>query len=205
MGVSSVPAVTLAENPGIDYGGSRPLAADWVNARLGGEMSITARQVFEQSGTFTPRPGVSRVFITMIGGGAGGKPGTIGAGSAANMGGAGGGAAKITYQRKVAVEQIDYAVTVGAGGGSNVKGGNSSFAQLLTAAGGVLEGGSAGSTSSGGRGESSFFGSGGNGGGYDSNGGAAVAFGAGGGGGGAKLQSSPQGGAGKSGIVIIEW
>jgi hypothetical protein len=212
MGVNAAPPVTLAENAGLDYNGARPLAADWIRARFAGDKSLSGRQVFTENGTFTPPAGVTRVYLTMCGGGAGGRSGTANS-SSIGTGGNGGGASPITYLKEASVTQTTYSVTIGAGGGSNSNGGTSSFAGINTS-GGVVNGGSSGTQNYGGRGQSSFFsggyGSGGDGGttgmpGTAGSAGTSYGAGGGGGGGGSIGAEAGAGGAGKSGIVIIEW
>lgn len=119
-------------------------------------------QLFTSTGTFTTPAGVSKVWITMVGGGGGGG-GNAGSGT----GGGGGGAGAWIIRGEVGVvATTEYTVTVGAGGTSpagnqnSTAGGNSSFAgvQTLTTNGGTQgecsvcgggSGGGAGGTASG--------------------------------------------------------
>lgn len=76
-------------------------------------------QVFISSGTFTAPVGVTRVFISMVGGGGGGASNT---GTGGNGGGGSGGWI-VNYPYTV-VAGNNYTVTIGAGGGGAASGGN---------------------------------------------------------------------------------
>ncbi|MDR0673502.1 MAG: hypothetical protein LBF93_07565 [Zoogloeaceae bacterium] len=232
MGISSVPAVTLAENPALDYRGARPVSADWVFARTGGEKSLTGRQVFNANGTFTVPPGVTRVYVTIVGGGAGGSAGGYGNydesnGGYGGDGGNGGGAGKSAYALKLdVVPGESHAVVVGAGGAAGGAGGASGFGESNWRGGGVVgEGGKGvlgrassgtgiydigGAAGGGGAGGNSLFGGGGAGGKASTNGnpgagGVGAQYGAGGGGGGGGLKGTSGSNAGGAGIVVVEW
>lgn len=123
--------------------------------------SAGGQQIFTANGTFTVPAGVSRIFVTLLGGGGGGGGGGRDASGVCIPGG-GGGAGEYKYRIPVAVTPgQSIAVTVGAGGtgGTTILanqssplpngtgGGVSSFGAYVTASGGG--GGNGGFTGSG--------------------------------------------------------
>lgn len=81
-------------------------------------------QLFTSSGTFTAPAGITKVYVTMVGGGGGGG----GNASTANGGGGGGaGAAVINYPMTV-VPASGYTVTINAGGAGGSSGGGAAGA-----------------------------------------------------------------------------
>lgn len=171
-------------------------------------------QVYTTSSTFVAPSGISKVYVTMIGGGGGGS----------GDGGGGGGSPAIINSPFTVVAGSSYTVTVGAGGGGGAgagavgsAGGTSSFDSLSIVGGNGATGTSAtaavggldaststpgGRTIKGGAGGSGTTGAGGGsifGVGAAGNGGVGVAnTGAGGGG-----KNGGPGGAGGSGLVIV--
>lgn len=117
----------------------------------------TGLELFTSTGTFTAPVGVTKVFVTMVGGGGGGHGGTLNT----NAGGGGGAGAYIIQAHCDVVAESGYTVTVGAKGTGSVtgssptNGGASSFAGAswtITCNGGSGGGGptgGAGGTSSG--------------------------------------------------------
>ena len=187
------------------------------------------------SGNWTCPTGVTKVFITAIGGGGTGGTGDDAATGAGGGGGSSGGHIfNIPY---TTVPGNTYAYAVGAAGADTTfgtltasKGANgydatptlgglgSIFAGILkaTAGGiGISNGGAPGRTDAeagadaawGGNGGASMFGAGGKGGIYQNAGGSpsAGAYGAGGGGGGCDNGSYKAGGAGLGGYILIQW
>lgn len=110
--------------------------------------------VFTSSGTFTVRPGMTRVKATVVGGGGGGGGcASVAAGLASAAPGGQSGSCGIGLYSVTPGQAI--AVTVGsggsggtAGGGSGAFGGTSSFGSLLSAPGGAPAGGLSGSSPS---------------------------------------------------------
>lgn len=95
-------------------------------------------QFFDSSGTFLCPAGVTKVYVTMVGGG--GAGGVTNAGTAGAGGGSGASSVmKFPYD---VVGGTPYTVTVGAGGtgvvgGAGNNGGTSSFDSVIQAAGGI--------------------------------------------------------------------
>lgn len=185
--------------------------------------AIAGSELFTSSGTFTVPTGVTRVFVTMIGGGGGGAKGQ----SSGNNGSGGGGSGAIFINFPFTViPAAELTVTVGAGGAGSTTtaagatGATSVFDSLNTVggAGGVFGGvGGAGGGStitfcilgrdgatttgtSGADGAGTPFGAGGAGG----DPAAAAAANTGGGGGGGD-NNDKNGAAGGSGIVLVQW
>ena len=115
-------------------------------------------QVFTSSGTFTVPAGVSKVKVTVVGGGGGGAGTNSGYGAGYNGGGNGGAGGAAIGVFSVTPGPA-YTVTVGAGGAAGTgaapptnggAGGTSSFGSLASATGGVegsnTNGGNAGGT-----------------------------------------------------------
>lgn len=162
-------------------------------------------QIFTSSGTFTVPTGITKVWVTAVGGGGAGG-GSSGASSFGN-GGSGG---VLKNEQVTVTPGGSVTVTIGAGGtgvggGTGNSGGQTSFGSL-TAAGG------AGGKKNFGASESlTGVNGGGNGGGVggDANaGGGAAAANTGAGGGGAgrdQFASQLAGGAGGSGVVVVRW
>ena len=136
--------------------------------------SAGGQQIFTASGTFTVPAGVSRVFVSLVGGGGGGAGAISGAPYTPGGGGAGG----VQYRVPLAVTPGQaIAVTIGAGGaaglGSNyggsyansngASGGASSFGALLTVSGGGGGRCQSGDSGGGSPGTSNFAGWGGSG------------------------------------------
>lgn len=136
--------------------------------------SAGGQQIFTANGTFTVPAGVSRVFVSLVGGGGGGAGAISGAPYTPGGGGAGG----VQYRVPLAVTPGQaIAVTIGAGGasgfGSNyggsyansngASGGASSFGALLTVSGGGGGRCQSGDSGGGAPGTSNFAGYGGNG------------------------------------------
>ncbi len=190
--------------------------------------SISGFQIFTSDGNFTAPQGVTKVYLTMVGGGGGGGAGS---GNPACGGGGGGGGYIINYPYTV-IPGNSYAVDVGAGGAASSDGADTTFDSAVTAGkgtkggdaasptggagGGGLDGsgttpggyvmkggnGADGTGSIGGGGGGSPFGAGGAG--ADSNpetGGAGSGYGSGGGGG----KGTASGGVGKSGLAIVAY
>ena len=176
----------------------------------------TAATTFTSSGTFTIPTGVTKIKMTIVGGGA--------TGSGSTQGGGGGGAA-IKYLTGLTPGNT-LTVTVGsAGNTSSVASGTQSITTVSATGGSSSGSGGLGSngdlnikggagayrvTSNGGIGGSSIFGGGGQGGGgagTNGNGGAGGAYGGGGGSGGSgTLCCGPNNpGTGASGVVLIEY
>ena len=82
-------------------------------------LSTQRNQLFTSSGTFTAPTGVTKVYLTMIGGGGGGG----GSDTAAAGGGGGAGAWVINYPFTVTPGN-NYTVTIGAGGAGSTGAGN---------------------------------------------------------------------------------
>lgn len=190
----------------------------WQTDDANGE--FRAQQVFTASGTYTKPVGLKRVRVTVVGGGGGGGGGDTN-GAAGRRGGGGGFSQKVIEAASVGATET---VTVGAGGsggphgggaGSNGSaGGTTSFGTHLSATGGG-GGGGAGvfSTPAGGAGSGGQINIAGSAGGQYSggssrmspesdavNGGAGALYG----GAGDPSSASGPGGAGASGIVIVE-
>lgn len=94
-------------------------------------------QIFTSSGTFTAPAGVTKVYVSLVGGGGGGA-GTADPTGSGSPGGGGGGA--ILNRPYTVVPGNSYTVTIGAGGtggtgGAGTDGGDTSF-DTLTAPGG---------------------------------------------------------------------
>ena len=193
--------------------------------------AISNIQIFTASGTFTAPTGITKVYLSIIGGGGGGGSGR----------GGGGGAGQCTLNKPyTVVAGNSYTVTIGAGGaggtGSNGSaGGTTSFDSLNMSGGnagvrsgvggaafsfnganavtttpgvggylgGLSGGGGAGSTSTAGGGGGSPFGAGGAG--VTSGAPNAGAANTGAGGGGGDSAESFSGGAGGSGICIVSY
>lgn len=192
-------------------------------------------QYFSADGTFTAPSGVTRVYLTMLGGGGSGGSGSDGAGGG---GGGGGGGSLVNFPYTV-VAGNSYTVDVGAGGaavenGTGNPGSNTTFDTsviALAGAGGIVGSGSrlGGAGGGGVNGSGSVAGkkgiAGGNGGtgtaggGGAGGGGGSTLFGVGtaggptpsdaaansGGGGGASDSGSVRSGAGGSGFVIVAY
>jgi len=171
--------------------------------------------VFTSTGTWTNPGSVTKVKVTVVGGGGGGGTGPAGGG------GAGGTAIEV-----VTIPTSPVAVTIGGGGGANATGGTSSFSSYCSATGGAANGspnqvGGTGGGGSGGQlnikgqagnpgivlnlggsGGSSFMGGGGKGV-PGAGGGPGGAYGGGAGGNGAA--SGAGGSSGGAGVVIVEY
>lgn len=168
-------------------------------------------QFFSTSGTFTSPSGVTKIYLTMVGGGGGGASGTSG-------GGGGAGAYCVKYYFTVSAN-TGYTVTINSGGTVGNSGGSVIFSTV------TINGGSPGSGSTGGAGGISGFASGNPGisgsagqnnttntaggsslfgtAGYGQASGSGNASGYGAGGGGAG--GSGTGGSGAPGMVLVEW
>lgn len=154
---------------------------------------------YTSNDTFTAPAGVTKVYLTLVGGGGGG--GGIGAGGGISAGGGAGGATIHIFPYTV-IPSNGYAVVVGAagaagtsGGGNGGTGGSSIFDSAVTALGGAGGiGGSAGAGGSGSAGTNAVTITGGSpgtvGGG---NGAAGIDLGGGGGGGGSSVGSGANG------------
>lgn len=190
---------------------------------------VTKNQLFTSSGTFTAPAGVTKVYVTMIGGGAGGGASW----SDVNAGGGGSGGYYVIKRPHTVTPSSAYTVTVGGGGAGGIGqpnngagGGTSAFDSLSVSGGngGTFStgiGGSAAKTmdattttagvdeinsGAGGNAVTTTGGGGGgtpwgNGGGGSTNAGANT----GAGGGGANKASPWTGGNGGSGFVLVEW
>lgn len=162
-------------------------------------------QIFTDNGEFKVPRGITKVFITGCGGGAGGGAFYISNGTA--YPGAAGGQV-IEHPLNVEPDMF-YAITIGTGGAgrSNTAfgyaGGASSFGNLLT-----LTGGSGSANGTGGSGVfvngSGLFGIGGASSGGSANGGNATGYGSGGGANNSTY-SGRYGGAGTPGFLLIKW
>lgn len=189
-------------------------------------------QTITSSGTYTPTTGTKRIKVTLTGGGGGG--GNAQATSLSQTAfGAGGGAGATTIAVFNVSDIVNFTVTIGAGGTAQISGGSSTFNGLTAGNGGGGSGnatpanaaGGAGGTASGGQtnigggfgsdgqqGNYYSFGNGGasywGGGGRAGSGGGtkATAYGSGGGGAydTALSGSTKAGGAGMSGVCVIE-
>ncbi|HAT3917662.1 TPA: carbohydrate kinase [Kluyvera ascorbata] len=189
-------------------------------------------QTITSSGTYTPTTGTERIKVTLTGGGGGG--GNAQATSLSQTAfGAGGGAGATVISVFNVSDIVDFTVTIGAGGTAQIYGGSSTFNGLTAGNGGGGGGnatpanapGGAGGTASGGQtnigggfgsdgqqGNYYSFGNGGasywGGGGRAGSGGGikATAYGSGGGGAydTALSGSKKAGGAGMSGVCVIE-
>ncbi len=136
---------------------NRVVSSAWVT----GFFSSGRAKAFTANGTFTVPTGVTKVWLTGVGGGGGGGAG--GGATTANIGGggAGGAAGQCTFQQEVTVTPgTSIAVTIGAGGsgGTSVSGasgndgtagGNTTFGALATLVGGGAGGGGASSVATG--------------------------------------------------------
>jgi hypothetical protein len=201
-------------------------------------LAANGKSVFMASGSFTVPDNVTRIKVTIVGGGGSGG-GCQGSSVNETIGGAGGGAGGTAIAWLTVSPGMVYAVTVGAGGAAvtGASGGNdgrdSSFGTSIIAKGGrgggynnTANGGGAGGSATGGdinisggegadgqageylypgNGGASSMGGGGRAG--DKGGNAGNAYGSGGGGAydTAKSGTRYSGGAGKQGIVIVEW
>lgn len=190
---------------------------------------LQGAQEFTSSGTFTAPTGVTKVFVTMVGGGGAGG-GTTGSGTG---GGGGGSGAAIVNHPHTVVAGSGYTVTIGAGGSGNSgaagdDGGSTVFDTLTVAGGdggdkgdtggaatgglggkrndkigcGLASDGHAGQSGTGGRGGGSIMGTGGAGG-SDAHGSDATGYGAGGGGSESPGVISRRGGDGSGGYCIV--
>jgi hypothetical protein len=197
----------------------------WFSAAISVGSNATA---FTANGTFTIPSGITKVKVTVVGGGAPGAAGTNLGSSAfrGGNGGAGGGAAIKWLSGLTPGNTL--AVTVGGSNGtSSVASGTQTITTISASAGGIglngdinIRGGAAGNGTAGsgsnatitgtngGAGGNSIFGAGGGGGGWGGAGGAGGAYG-GGGGGGTWDNGDPggplAGGAGASGVVLFEY
>lgn len=110
------------------HGASAPT---WEAAAAGGLVI----EEFTASGTFTAPSGITRVYLSMVGGGGGGQTG----GSGSNGSGGGGAAMVISFPFTV-IPGNDYTVTIGAGGAAGASpapdGGTTSFDSLDAEGGG---------------------------------------------------------------------
>lgn len=172
--------------------------------------SPVSSQAFYSSGTFVAPTGVTKVFITAVGGGAGGGANTVAGGGGGGGGGAGATVSDVPY---TVIATNSYTVTVGAKGTGGAAGAhdgndatNTSFDSTIIANGG--KGGKQAPTSTGGAAgagtTNSLAASGGTGGGgsYVSTAGGASANGlsnVGGGGGGTPYGAGGAGGVASSG------
>jgi len=194
---------------------------------------LQSMQVFTSSGTWTKPAGISKIRVTVTGGGGGGA-GIVGGSSDGAGGGAGGTAIEVIDVSAVsnAVVTIGSGGSGGSSGGSGSTGGDSTFGAYCTGGGGgggpsgTASGGGTGGTASGGDininggggdgtsvsvnkhgriGGSSYFGGGGRAVGENGTGDSGQAYGSGGGGAGSSFGSNQRsGGAGKGGIVVVE-
>lgn len=136
--------------------------------------SVGGQQLFTAGGNFTVPAGVSRLFVSLVGGGGGGA-GSI---SGAPYTGGGGGSGGVKYRVPLAVTPGQVvAVTIGTGGAGGIgsaaggtysnsngsSGGTSSFGALLSAPGGGGGSCQAAHSNGGGAGTGDFAGYGGNG------------------------------------------
>ena len=231
--------VPTAPTAALDTNTTQLATTQFVQTQLGAltVTPIPSMQVFTANGTFTVPAGVTKLKVTVVGGGASGY-GASGV-NAAFMGGRAGGGAGGAAIKTITVTPGDaIAVTVGSGGASGSSssaGGTSSFGAHCSATGGgaasTFTGGVGGTGSSGdlnlgggaggagsyhaagdgtsgntgGTGGNSIFGGGGlaktN-----TTGGSGSAYGAGGGGGSSDHNTGTfNGGAGASGVVIVEY
>ncbi len=178
---------------------------------------LSSHQLFTSSGTFTAPAGVTKVYVTLCGGGGNGATGP------GAQGGGGGGSSAYAVKIPIPVTATsNYTVTVGGATASSgftgdssigvsVNGGSSGSSNSGGAAGTVNSGvsmitnaGRSGSNSgngTGGGGAGSMGGIGGAGGTAGQVGVAGSGYGSGGGGGG----SSAAGGAGAAGFCLVEW
>jgi len=183
-------------------------------------------QIFTSNGSFVAPDGVTKVYLSMIGGGGGGSPGDGG------QGGGGAGGYVINYPYTV-VPGNSYAVVVGSGGAGGLGGGDlgdagtaSTFDATVTVPGGGAgnpgaggggyssssatgglyagQGGSGATLAKGMGGGGSPFGAGGNGSAVGPGSNAGANTGAGGGGT-SKTGPTEAGGNGGSGLVIVMW
>ena len=185
-------------------------------ADAGGGGGLQSMQVFTSSGTWTKPAGISKIKVTVVGGGGGGGGGSPGFG-----GGAGG--ASIKFIDVSAVSSVT--LTVGSGGsgvssGTGGTGGTSSFSSYLSSTGGSGgDGSNGGDGGAGSSGDINISGQSGDGGVYEQYGGLGGAsilggggrsrqtsgnYGGGGGGGYTVYINTYPSGAGSSGIVIVE-
>jgi hypothetical protein len=187
----------------------------WASPAGGGGMKY---QIFTSSGTFTVPSGITKVYVTMVGGGGGG-----GGGSASDTG-QGGGSGGAYFKTAVSVTPgSDITVTIGAGGAggawlySGSTGETTSFGSYLSATGGKGGGGSIGVSGDAGLQGSPANKTLGADGSRDNGKGGDTIFGLGGvttsrnatgygsGGGGSAQDSDLSGGAGSPGYCLIEW
>jgi hypothetical protein len=167
--------------------------------------------------TWTVPAGVTKVFVTMVGGGGGGLTGANASGQTYCTPGAGGAAGELKLFQEITVTPgTPIVVGAGAGGVSGAPGNQSQFGTVVASGGAVGGAGRAGVALTqignpvlfiAANGTGTMFGEGGVGGqtsvatsGASASGGNGVGFGAGGGGG-----VCTTGGSGAPGIVVIEW
>ena len=199
-------------------------APEWATP-AGGGITTVAVQVIAATGTYTPTAGMVYCIAEVVGGGAGGQSVTNDTDEGAGGGGAGGYARKLITAATIGASK---AVTIGAGGGSNLAGGTTSLGAIMSATGGAagssdallgtLGGlGTGGDVNArgmrgmlgadgngyGGDGGSSPFGAGGTGSSAGANGAAATGYGSGGAGAFTTAITDRTGGAGSAGVVVI--
>ena len=127
-------------------------SAGWVNANNTtiNILSTNWQVKFLSSGTLTVLGSLSNIDVFLVGGGGGAG------GCSSTRGGGGGGGGYTTTQTNIAINNTDYPVTIGGGGGCGASGGTS------TALGYSAAGGGAGRAYSNGRGGDGGSGGGGN-------------------------------------------
>lgn len=195
--------------------------SQWLVLEVPASSAAHGCAVFTSSGTWVVPAGVTSGKVTVTGGGAGGG------GTDGNKASSGGGSGATAIKTIALTPGESHTITVGRGGAGTLtynggSGGTSSFGSVVSATGGTsasaasatggdinIPGGVATSDQDdyvGGNGSPSYWGSGGAGGrGAGGTGIAAPAYGAGGGGGASNSSTDVYGGAGKDGIVVIEW
>ena len=104
----------------------------WNSVATGSYVVSKHKQIFSNSGTYTPSAGLIFADITVVGGGGGGQTVTSGASGGS---GAGGGCA-MSKGVLAATIGTSVIVTVGSGGAAGSNGGTSSFGTIVKAAGG---------------------------------------------------------------------
>lgn len=117
----------------LDIGSNLEISGTTLNG-----ISLVGIEFFTSNGTFTASSGITKVFVSLVGGGAAGRDGITNN----SQGGGGGGAAESFIRVAVDVTPAsDYTIVVGAGGKiSSANGADSSFAGddiTLTASGGT--------------------------------------------------------------------